>query len=392
MALRRRGKNNFYHAYFRKTVTDPDGRLREVSTTVNLGTDDLLTARALEADLMRRNRAARLHQRAQAHLLRLEIAAGERPGSELPKPPVHEHRKKRLRIANALETAARYRSISRDGQKIFRRFAVWGQEHGFRYLDEIAPDIALAYLTEKYGAPEKGKSFNNNKTALNALFHLLLVDAGMEASPFAPIPDRRHVGKHQRPFTEEEFKRIWRVAPEPWKTASLIAWHTGMREETVFKLRWSYIEGDVLTTMPGKTARFGRSVRIPLHPQVMERLKTLPHVNDRVLGCFPYHPKSSAFHRAFGEILRDAGIASDERGLVNFNCFRDAGIASDERGLVNFNCFRDSFITRCDEHGIPRHATRGIVGHRKDDMTDLYSHDLVTARRTQSLPWVELEE
>nr|DAQ66312.1 MAG TPA: hypothetical protein [Caudoviricetes sp.] len=44
MALRKRGKNGMYHAYFRTVVSLPDGRLKYATTTVNLFTDDLLSA------------------------------------------------------------------------------------------------------------------------------------------------------------------------------------------------------------------------------------------------------------------------------------------------------------------------------------------------------------
>ena len=82
MALRKRGKNGYWHAYFRAVLSNPDGTLRYALRTVNLGTTDLVTARALEAELMAKNRAARLHQRAEAHMTRLDIEAGLRPASD----------------------------------------------------------------------------------------------------------------------------------------------------------------------------------------------------------------------------------------------------------------------------------------------------------------------
>lgn len=45
-----------------------------------------------------------------------------------------------------------------------------------------------------------------------------------------------------------------------------------------------------------------------------------------------------------------------------------------------------------DAAGIPRHAVRGVVGHVSDDTTDLYSHDLQTARLIQHLPPAKLEK
>ncbi len=371
MALRRRGKDNFYHAYFRKIITLPDGSLRYASTTVNLGTDDLATARAMEAELMAKNKAARLHQRALSHLRRLEVEAGSRPESDAPTPISHSVRRKRLKLAEWQEAAAKYRDLSADTVMIFNRFVKAVSE---RYFDEISPERAFQYLNDNYGGAGKGKSFNNNKSVLNTVFRLLRIDAGIDSSPFERIPNRKHVSEHQRPFTEEEFLRIYHAAAEPWKTAVLIAWWTGLRQESVFNLKWSAIEGDVLTTMPGKTARFGRAVRIPIHPQLLAALSALPRKNEYVLGCFKFCRTSNSFHRAFGELLDKLGIVADERGIVNFNCLRD------------------SFVTRCDEAGIPRHATRGIVGHVSDKQTDLYSHDLNSARQIQHMKPVNLDK
>lgn len=369
MALRIRGKKGYYAAYFRTVKSRPDGTLKYAMVTVNLGTDDLITAKAMEAELMAKNRAARLHQRAEAHMIRLDVAAGVRSMDDIPKITT-DRRKKRLKLADGIEVAQKYRKVSSDSVKLWNRFI---RNVGCVYFDQITPEIALAYLQDRYGDPDQGKSFNNNKSALSGIFKFCMVDAGLSVNPFGLIPHRRFVSEHQRPFTEEEFKRIYKAAKEPWKTACLIAWHTGMREETVFNLRWSKLVGDVITAMPGKTANFGRAVQVPFHPQVLQRLEQLPRKNDFVFGCFDFSRKSSRFKLYFGELLDSLGIKDSEDGIVNFNCFRN------------------SFITRCDEMKLERHATRGLVGQVKDSMTDLYSHDLVTARKIQAFPWVELD-
>lgn len=371
MALRKRGKNGTWHAYFRTVVSLPDGKLKYATTTVNLYTDDLITARAMEADLMAKNKAARQHQRATAKIRQLEVAAGLRPAEDLPQPIIRQKRARRLSLSDALETAAKYKQIGESAAKCFRAFA---KAVKLKYMDEITPDIAFEYLCSKAPENSSGKTFNNIKSALNTVFRLTLLDSGITESPFARIPNRTLSSKHQRPFTEEEFVRIYNAAPEPWKTASLIAWFTGLRQKDVFLLRWDQIDGDVLTTTPAKTARFGRAVQIPLHPQLSEALARLPRNGDRVLGAWPYNPKSNSFRSAFGNLLRRLDIRD--------NIY----------GTVIFNSFRDSFVTRCDEAGIPRHATRGMVGHVADDITDLYSHDLATARLVQRLPRAKLEE
>lgn len=370
MALRKRGKKGYYSAYFRTVKARPDGSLKYATVTVNLGTADLRTARALEAELMAKNEAARLHQRATAQMIKLEIASGHRPPEDLPV-ITRDKRRKRLLLADGLATAEKYREVSATSRKLWNRFV---RTVSCSFFDEVTPEIAFDYLQQNFGDPDRGKSFNNNKSALSGIFRFCMVDAGMSENPFAVIPVRRFVSAHQRPFTEDEFIRIHAAAKEPWKTAVLIAWHTGMRQETVFNLRWSNLSGDVITALPGKTARFGRAVEVPLHPQVMERLAELPRVDDYIFGCFQFSKKSSSFVEYFGKLLDSLGIVANSQGIVNFNCFRD------------------SFITCCDEHGVPRHATRGIVGQVSDDTTDLYSHDLVSARRIQQLPWVNLNK
>ena len=320
---------------------------------------------------MAKNKAARMHQRAIARIRQLEVAAGIRSVEELPLPITRQKRVRRLLLTDALAAAAKYKSLGETTEKRFRAFV---KAVGLKYMDEVTPEIAFEYLCSKCPDTSSGKNFNNIKSALNAVFRLTLLDSGMNESPFGKIPNRSLASVHQRPFTEDEFIRIYQAAAEPWKTASLIAWFTGLRQKDVFTLRWENISGDVLTILPAKTARFGRAVQIPIHPQLEEALRSVPRCGDRVLGAWEYNPESITFRRGFGKLLQGLGIQDNIHGKV---CF---------------NSLRDSFVTRCDAAGVPRHAIRGIVGHTEDDTTDLYSHDLTSARKVQELPRVKLGE
>lgn len=364
MALRKRGKAGYWHVYF-DTIRETEDGPRRVRTTINLGTTDKKAARSLESELMRKNREA-IHRRRVQQILDVVGNCSEIPNNSIPA----RHRRRRLLIADALDAAEKHREIGESTKKIWRKFE---REINLRYMDQLTNEAAFDYLSDKCGGAS-GKRFNNVRSALNSVYKLTLLESGMDDSPFARIPQRRLQSKHQRPFTEEEFIRIYQAAPQPWKSAALIAWFTGLRQKDVFLLRWSDIEGDVLTTVPAKTSRFGRGVQIPIHPQLAAELQSLPHVDDRVLGAWPYTPNYIRFRRAFGEILDRLGIRDNQRGIVAFNSLRD------------------SFVTRCDAAGIPRHAIRGIVGHVSDETTDLYSHDLTTARLVQGLPSVNLDK
>lgn len=365
MALRQRGKQGYWYAYYRSERQTEEG-IRRVMVTVPLGTTDKLEARALEAELMRKNRETVRRARVQRILSCQETL----DNSPQPLQPYRMHRRRRLMISAAIEAAEHHRDIGESQKKIWRKFQ---REIKLKYMDELTQEKAFDYL-EEHCPGESGKRFNNVRSALHTIYKLTLMESGLSESPFEKIPQRRLRSRHQRPFTEEEFIRIYEAAPQPWKSASLIAWFTGLRQKDVFQLRWDNITEDVLETIPAKTARFGRGVRIPIHPQLLQELKSLPRVNARVLGAWKYIPNDIRFRRAFGEILDRLGITDNARGIVTFNSLRD------------------SFVTRCDEAGIPRHAIRGIVGHTSDEMTDLYSHDLESARKIQHLPFTPLEK
>ena len=365
MAIHKRGKQGCFSSYFWGLDERPDGALVRVRREVNLHTTDAITAAALDQRLREREARHRAELRARAFARQLMAPDASTPVSAVV--PAKNARPHRLRLADALTAAAKYADVSPTAARIWRRFA---RSVLVDYMDQLTPQIVHAYLA-RY---EHGKTYNQRRWAIGRICALTRMESGLEQSPVDVIPSRRNDSRHQRPITEQEFVRLYRAAPEPWHTAVLIAWHTGLRERDVAALRWDQIrEGSILTT-PGKTARFGRSVRIPVHPQLAAALDELPHGSEYVLGAWLKRGQVQSQHRRqFAQILASAGIASNQDGIVNFNSLRD------------------SFVSRLDAAGIPRHAIRGMVGHVSDETTDLYSHDLTTARRILDLPAVDLD-
>lgn len=255
---------------------------------------------------------------------------------------------------------------------------------GVKYADQVTPRMALDHLENKYGNLS-GKTFNNAKTALNTIFRLCLVEAGLQQSPFVPIANRQVQNvEHHRPLTEQEFIQAFNAAAEPWKTAALISWHTALRRETCFRLAWEHInkEDRSITIMPGKTARFGRAVYIPIHPQLWEHLCALPRPDSDktpILSQFPYVANWSV-----------TSGSKKTRYTYFVGLLRSLGIFDTQAGKASFHSIRASFITRCDEAGINRRATKGVAGQVADNITDLYSHDKETAKEILKLPPLKL--
>ncbi len=362
MALRQRGKNGYYHAYFRTVIAGRDGKLHYATRTVNLGTDDAIEAKALEAELMKKNRAARLHQRAKAAMLRLEAEAGLIAPKSIPAAPAPEQprKRKRVQLQGAFELAEKYRPISAYGRRIFSAFM---NNISQKYFDEITPEVAFHYLSSRYGS-QSGKAYNNNLTALNRVFKLLLFETGMAESPFAKIPIRQDTPRHQRAFTEAECRRIMAEAKEPWKTAFTISYYTGLRQKDAFALRWSDIDGDLITVTPAKTSRFKRAVRLRVPRQLLDYLASLPRPGNRVLDFAPhYNPRNTKQTLYFGNLLARLEITA----------------AADE--IVNYNSIRNTYISRLVEHGVEVKLIGGAVGHKEEEQTILYNTSAIPASK-----------
>lgn len=362
MAIRK--IKNRYYIYYR----DQDGKHR----TLSLGTSDPEKAK-IEHD-----RLYHLIQSAKVTTKILNRHAGIFPEKVAqamqennPIPPRVPREKKRLKLREMIPLALQYRDIHKRSIREFTRFI---ENVPFTYADEITPQVAMAYLDQNFGSGN-GKTYNNHKSLLNTIFRCCLIQAQMERSPFESIINKRvRKVEHHRPLTADEFRRAFAAAREPWRTASLISWHTALRSETCFRLAWEHIneQDRSITIMPGKTARFGRAVWVPIHDELWQWLSQMPRPVDDTTPILSQFPPIHGW--------------KDGRKTYYVGLLQSLGITDNEQGKASFHSLRVSFITRCDEYGIARTATRGIAGQVDDNTTDLYSHDHKSARSILDLP------
>lgn len=364
MALRKL-KNRFY-IYYR----DQDGKHR----TLSLGTSDPVKAQAEHDRLWALIQSAKVAQRVIArHAMIFPDAVIKEIERGNPIPERVPREKKRLKLKEMIPLAQQYRDIN---ERTIREFNAFCSAIHCTYADEVTPEIAVSYLEHRFGGGN-GKTYNNHKSQLNTIFRCCLIQAGLAKSPFDSVINKKvRKVEHHRPLTVEEFRKAYAAAREPWKTASLISWHTALRRESCFRLAWEHIsiENGIpsITIMPGKTARFGRAVYIPIHAELWERLNAIPRPEDDktpILSQFP-----SVWSWIGGKPTYYVGL------------LKSLGICDNKEGKASFHSLRVSFVTRCDEEQINRTATRGITGQVDDHTTDLYSHDKVNAMKILELP------
>jgi integrase len=122
----------------------------------------------------------------------------------------------------------------------------------------------------------------------------------------------------------------------------------------------------LLEVEPEKTSRLSKKVKIPMHPALIEELEKLRSDDEFALPAMARRYKIRHFQSEFAELLVKCGIADNQEGMVGFHSLRH------------------TFVTRLEETGAGRSVAQKLVGHGSPVMTELYSHDLESARKAIS--------
>lgn len=240
---------------------------------------------------------------------------------------------------------------------------------GKKYADEVTAEVALAYLEKHYTGGRNFKNFNNNRCTLNKAFRLLLVKMRLQESPFERIACRtvKDVESH-RPITNEEFKRIFEAAEEPYRTAACLGFYAGADMSTAFGLPCCAVDFQ-REIIYWKRPKTGIKFICGIHDELAVMLKRI--------ACDWQSSKPLLSH-----IKK---VCSTNRNTYFRELFESLGIKDNAEGTASFHSFRSSFFTRCDEADLHRRTTSLAGGHKQDKMNDLYSHDISAAKEVKKL-------
>lgn len=347
MALIKRGK--YWHIYWKENK-----KVRSVSTGLTVKAD------AEKIDGLKKKE--RQWQKTEKQRRKI-LGGSDLPVIlEVPTETPKDHKRGSIRLDMMFDTAMQYRRLSVRHKRFFRHFIDWSKK---TFADEITPQIALEYLRSNFG-DNKSKTYNNHKTILNTIFRLCAVEVG-KPSPFSLILSKRvDDDENHRSLTESEFNTIVEHASEPWKFLTVLSWNTGMPKEVCFRFCRSMlfnVDGVVWCKyLRGKTAAFKRECQVPLSKSVLRMIDNLHPETDDMPFVDCIMPK----------------IKIKERDLYFGDLLRKLSIVDNEDGIADFHSLRSSFITRCDEAGIPRHAIQSMIGHVDEETTNVYSHDKKT--------------
>lgn len=265
------------------------------------------------------------------------------------------------------------------------------------YLDEIAPTVRNQTIREKrrgidklskwLGAARPVKSVTKRvagqyvtqvvmknglapKTQrdevghLRAFFTWVGQRGEMDDNPFSGMSgsirsSTRGAAPVRRPWMQEELVGLLGgiSTNDPLWPMVAIAVYSGMRREEVVNLRVEDVAGRSWSVREGKTQSAMRTV--PIHPVLLplvDNLKATSSDGYLVSGLLSGGDDSKRGHligKRFGSMQERLGY--DDRAL-------------------NYHTLRNTFITSCEEVGLPPATVKLLVGHKRTDITfGLYS-------------------
>jgi integrase len=194
------------------------------------------------------------------------------------------------------------------------------------------------------------------------------------------LPDKNKDEEERDVFKPEEVASLIAAShSKDWKLAIRLAYYTGLRQRDVARLRWSAIDLQ-RQTITVRTAKTGKKVEVPIHPNLYEHLLRGPIVGIHSAPVFPSladAPRGGRLTMQFRKIMQAAGI----RGRV---LRRGQGVGKSTSSLT-FHCLRHSFASALKDRGVPVEIRQLLTGHSSIQMDSIYSNHASAEAQAETL-------
>jgi integrase len=323
-------------------------------------------------------------------------------------------------LAEAWETFLAQTSRPDSGEKtltlyqgFFRKFIEWLHESKaeITHLSQVDADIMRSFFSSLTTRNVSGRTYNGYRQALHLIFKHLLPVLEIERNPVDPIANRSKDTVNRKDFTEKQVAAIFKgfetgffyetevekltagrnrirekktlefkpMHPEQLKVLLYLCCYTGCRGQDGCLMRWSNIDlqRNLITYIPIKTARkTGKSVMIPLHPDLRQALETAKAWRDTNFQGEEYILPDIAKRYQYNP----SGIQKDVMKVIR--CATGLKTSTDKTpgkrilkaNLYSLHSFRHTFVSFCANAGVSLDVVAEVVGHGSPIMTRHYAH------------------
>ncbi|MEJ6578473.1 MAG: tyrosine-type recombinase/integrase [Akkermansiaceae bacterium] len=207
----------------------------------------------------------------------------------------------------------------------------------------------------------KAATANKALASLRRVMEAALTRGLIIQNPAKAVRSLKETDSSKRaPFTPEEIGKMINldVIDDEWRGAIILAAHSGLRCGDVVRLCSEDIEKGIATTMPEKTARTQKVIRIPLSQDFLTWL------GGRQGALFPTlsKQKKGTTSSQFRRIMELAGVPRFVRGVSGLECSR------------SFHSLRHSFTSWLADAGVSSEVRQSLTGHSSSRIHQNYTH------------------
>ncbi len=240
-------------------------------------------------------------------------------------------------------------------------------------VEDISPAVATDYMLHVEADGLSPRRFNAVRQALSLVVRSVTRShAPAEIDPFKAIRQKPLETIGHRPLTLAELAAIFAAADGELKMLVAIGAATGFRLGDACLLAWSEVDmlqGQIVKT-PAKTRRrVGKSVKIAMHPALVEMLGAVPpsarkgYVLPSIATQYQNEPASVC--KSIRDLFKIAGIEDTRQERAEGK--RAAALAS-------FHSIRHAFVSELARRNVPLHEIRALVGHGSEAIQRVYLH------------------
>jgi integrase len=242
-------------------------------------------------------------------------------------------------------------------------------------IAHISPRDVKAFRDDEIKSGKSGRTCNRGVSVIRTAFNAARRQGLIQTNPAEALDALAHKAESKEVFTAEQMEDLLAAATsEEWSGAILFAYFTGARLGDVANMKWTSIDlaAKVIRFTPKKTARTGKQIVIPLHPDLETHLLKIAGQDDPEAFLFPTLADretggTRGLSTAFAGIMEKAGIT--------------AGAPKPRKGKsgrtvskLSFHSFRHGFNSAMANQGIAQEIRQLLTGHASAEMNANYTH------------------
>ena len=248
-------------------------------------------------------------------------------------------------------------------------------------LESLTPQHVREWRESLQDAGRAGKTVLSYVKDLGGVYRAAIREGLVSFNPCTALETIDTSDSQERqPFTLEEVSELLTAATsDEWRGLILVAAFTGLRLGDASKLSWSSVDlaGKKITLIPSKTKKKKREVHIPIQPDLLAYLESVPIHSDKPDA--PVFEKLSqtrigdrtGLSQTFNKIMLAAGVDRGKASRTEEEGKAGVGRVTYERG---FHSLRHTFTSWLRNAGVSEEDRMALTGHSTRESHQIYSH------------------